>query len=153
MSDSIELRNRVPSLERWIAVFFVLVGAPLTFLGWTQSEELPALLAPVVQIGFPLFLIAVLWYAFVQRKRVDVVLAPGASLALIEERVWWWRRTRESPVVSVDLEMTEDIDGDPYGKLVLRMPDSELLTISEGTDLERLRTELSRVSDWIESRR
>ena len=153
MGDSIELHNRVPSLERWIAVFFVLVGTPLTYLGWTQPEELPELLAPVVQIGFPLFLIAVLWYAFVQRKRVEVVLAPEASLAVIEERVWWWSRSRESPVVSVDLEVTEDIDGDPYGKLVLRMPDSELLTVSEGTDLERLRTELANVSGWIDARR
>lgn len=151
MSEPIELRNNVPLLERWLAGFFLLVAAPLVYLGYVQSEELPDWIVPIVRVGFPLFLIAMLWYAFVQRRRVHVLLAPGSSVALIQERRLWIRSITESHVLGAELEIGEDIDGDPYGKLVLRLPSDDLLTVAEGTNIEALDVELHRVRTWIDT--
>ncbi len=151
MNDSIELQNNVPLLERWLAGFFVLVATPLIYLGWTQADELPGWIVPVIRVGFPLFLIAMFWYAFVQRKRVRVSLKPGSTVAWIEERRLWRRSITESRVLGAELEIGEDIDGDPYGKLVLALPDYKSLTAAEGTDITRLESDLARVRLWIEN--
>lgn len=132
VSEPIELQNNVPLLERWLAGFFVLAATPLIYLGYAQSDELPDWIVPIIRVGFPLFLIAMLWYAFVQRRRVHVVLTPGSSIARIEERRLWARSITESVVLSAELEIGEDIDGDPCGKLVLRLPSDELITVAEG---------------------
>ena len=151
MDGSIELRNNVPLLERWLAGFFVLVATPLIYLGWTQADELPEWIVPVIRVGFPLFLIAMVWYAFVQRKRVCVSLKAGSTVAWIEERHLWRRSITESRVLGAELEIEDDIDGEPYGKLVLALPDDESLTAAEGTDIIQLKSDLVRVRDWIQS--
>jgi hypothetical protein len=151
VTEPIVLRNDVPMLERLLAVFFVAVGAPLTYLGFTASDELPDLVVPAVQVGFPLFLVAVVWWAFVHRRRLLVILHPGDPVAVFEERVLLFTKRWSGAVVGVDIEMGEDIDGDPYGSLILRMADTEVVVAAEGNDIATLETQRSAVQEWLES--
>ena len=149
MTEPLVLRNDVPMLERLLAVFFVVAGGPLTYLGWTEPEELPDLVVPVVQVGLPLFLVAVLWWAFVHRRRLVVTLRPGGSVAVFEERVLFYTKRRPAHVVGADLEVGEDIDGDPYGSLVLHVAGAEDVIAAEGNDLDALSAQRRMVLDWL----
>lgn len=148
-SEPLVLRNDVPTLERLLALLFVMVGGPLTYLGWTQAEELPELVVPVVQIGLPLFVLAVGWRAFVHRRRLAVTFAAGDPLARFEERVLFVTRRWTAPVVGAEIEMSEDIDGDPYGSLVLHIRGTENVIAAEGNDIERLESQLADVVSWV----
>lgn len=153
MNEPIVLRNDVPIFERLLAVFFVVVGGPLAYLGWTEPEELPDLVVPVVQVGLPLFLVIVVRWAFVQRHRLVVWLQPDAPVAIVEDRVLFFTRRWSGSVVGADIEMGEDIDGDPYGSLVLRIADAEDVVAAEGNDIDALETQLKAVLEWIEGLR
>lgn len=153
MNEPITLRNDVPMLERLLAVFFVAVGGPLAYLGWTESEQLPDLVAPVVQVGLPLFLVAVVWWAFVQRHRLVVILQPDDSVAILRERVLFSTKQRTVSLTGADIELGEDIDGDRYGLLVLRLADGEAVVAAEGTDIEALEAQRLAVIEWLDSHR
>lgn len=147
--EPLVLRNDVPTLERLLALFFVAVGAPLTYLGWTQAQELPDLIVPVVQVGFPLFLVVVVWWAFVYRRRLTVTFVTGDPVARFEERVLIFTTRWTAPVVGADIEMGEDIDGDPYGSIVLRIHDAEDVVAAEGNDIDHLEAQLADVLSWL----
>ena len=151
VTEPIVLRNDVPMLERLLAIFFVAVGAPLTYLGFTQSEQLPELVVPVVQVGLPLFLVVFVWWAFARRRRVVVVLTPGDSVAVLEERVLFMTRRRTALVIGADIEMDTDIDGDPYGLLVLHIGEGQTVVAAEGNDIDTLEAQLQSVLDWLAS--
>lgn len=152
MNEPIVLRNDVPMLERLLAVFFAAVGGPLTYLGWTEPEALPDLVAPIVQIGLPLFLVVLVRWAFVQRHRLVVWLQPDEPVAVIEERVLFSTKRRTASVIGADIEMGEDIDGDAYGFLVLRLDGAEDVIAAEGNDIELLGRRLSDVEEWLRLR-
>lgn len=149
VNEPIVLRNDVPVLERLLAVFFVAVGGPLTYLAFTQSEELPDLVVPVVQIGLPLFLLTVVWWAFVHRRRLVVTLHPGDPVAVLEERVLFSTKRRTVSVLGADIEMGEDIEGDPYGALVLHTAGGEDVIAAEGIDIDALHAQRRMVLDWL----
>jgi hypothetical protein len=151
MTEPIVLRNDVPMLERLLALFFVAVGGALTYLGWTQPEELPDLLVPVVQVGLPFFLVVLVWWAFVYRHRLVVRLFPGDPVAVVEERVLFFTRRRTATVAGADIEMGEDIDGDPYGSLVLHVREGESVIAAEGNDLGALEDQRRAVLEWLDS--
>jgi hypothetical protein len=150
VNEPIVLRNDVPLLERLLAVFFLVVGGPLTYLVWSEPEELPDLVAPVVQVGLPLFLLVVMRWAFVQRHRVVVTLLPDDPVAVFEERVLFVTKRWSGSVVGVDIEMGEDIDGDPYGSLVLRVRDMDDVVAAEGNDIETLESHRREVLEWLD---
>ncbi len=151
MIEPVVLRNDVPMLERLLAVFFMVVGGPLTYLGWTEPEELPDLVVPVIQVGLPLFLVVLVWWAFVHRRRLLVRLHPGDPVAVVEERLLFFTRRRTAAVVGADIEMGEDIDGDPYGSLVLRVREGESVIAAEGNDIDALEEQRSSVLEWLDS--
>lgn len=148
-NEPLVLRNDVPTLERLLALLFVAVGAPLTYLGWTQAHELPDLIVPVVQIGFPLLVLVVVWWAFVYRRRLAVTFVRGDPGARFEERVLFFTRRWTARVIGADLEMGEDIDGDPYGSLVLYLHDTDDVIVAEGNDIDRLEGQLADVVSWL----
>ncbi len=150
MNEPIVLRNDVPMFERLLAVFFAVVGGPLTHLGWTEPEELPDLVVPVVRVGLPLFLVIVVRWAFVQRHRLVVWLQPDAPVAVVEERVLFSTKRWSGSVVGADIEMGEDIDGGPYGSLVLRIADAADVVAAEGNDIDALEAQLKAVLEWLE---
>jgi hypothetical protein len=149
MADSIVLKNDVPLLERLLAIFFVLVGTPLAYLGWSEPEGLPDVLVPIVQVGIPIVLIVLVWRAFAHRKRVRVTLAPGSRVAEVDERLLFSKKLRSVGVVGASIEMGEDIDGDPYGSLVLALSDGSALIASEGNDIDALNAQLAEVLGWL----
>jgi len=153
VNGPIVLRNDVPMFERLLAVFFVAVGGPLIYLGWTEPEELPDLVVPVVQVGLPLFLVIVVRWAFVQRHRLVVWLQPDDPTAVVEERVLLFTKRWSGSVVGANIEMGEDIDGDPYGSLVLRIADAEDVVAAEGTDIEALEAQLNAIREWLDGLR
>lgn len=150
MNEPIILRNDVPMFERLLAVFFAVVGGPLTYLGWTEPEELPDLVAPIVQIGLPLFLVVLVRWAFVQRHRLVVWLQPDDPVAVIEERLLFSTKRRTASVIGADIEMGEDIDGDAYGSLVLRVDGTEDIIAAEGNDIEALEAQRRAVLEWLD---
>ena len=151
MNEPIILRNDVPMLERLLAVFFVAVGGPLTYLGWTEPEELPDLVAPIVQIGLPLFFVVLVRWVFVQRHRLVVWLQPDDPVAVIEERLLFSTKRRTASVIGADIEMGEDIDGDAYGSLVLRVDGTGDVIAAEGNDIEALEAQRRAVLEWLDS--
>lgn len=118
-----------------------------------MAEELPEIAVPIVQVGLPLVLIVLVWRAFTHRKRVRVTLTPGSAVAEIAERRSFTTRHRSAEVVEASIEMGEDIDGDPYGSLVLAFSDGSDLTASEGDDIEALEASLADVRSWLDRRR
>jgi hypothetical protein len=151
MIEPLVLRNDVPMLERLLALLFVAVGGALTYLGWTQPEELPDLVVPVVQVGLPFFLVVLVWWAFVHRRRLVVTLHPGDPAAVVEERLLLFTRRRTASVVGADIEMGEDIDGDPYGSLVLQVREGESVVAAEGNDIDVLEEQRRSVLEWLDS--
>lgn len=151
MNEPVVLRNDVPMLERLLAVFFAAAGGPLTYLGWTEPEDLPDLVVPVVQIGLPLLLVVLVRWAFVQRDRLVVRLQPDGPVAVIEEHVLFSTRRWTAPVIGADVEMGEDIDGDAYGSLVLRLDGTEDVIAAEGSDIEALEAQHRAVLEWVDS--
>ncbi len=149
MNEPITLVNDVPMLERLVALLFLVVGAPLTYLVWTESGELPDILVPVVSVGLPILVLVVVWRAFMHRHRVRVTLYPGDSSVRVEERLLFSVRRSTVTVESAELEIGEDIDGDPYGSLVLHLAAGTDLVAAEGTDIEMLRRRLLEVQQWL----
>jgi hypothetical protein len=149
MAEPIEFQNDVPMLERGLALFFAAVGAPIVWLVWTEPDAIPWWAASLFGLGAPVFLVAYLWHTFVRRVRARVVLTPGSLTALVERRRLWHTTRGEATIIDASLDVRTDIDGDPYGRLNAHLADGTVLTLSEGTGVDRLRTELERVRAWM----
>jgi hypothetical protein len=139
-------RNDVPGLERLLVGFFVVVGAPLVGLVWTRFDQIPPWAGVLFGIGMPTVLV---YLASHLRRRVQVTLPHDSRLALVSERRLWRWETRTAGIAGIRLDVGEDIDGDPYGKLVADLGDGTSVTLSEGNDLERLEADLKGMRAWM----
>jgi hypothetical protein len=145
-AEDTTFRNDIPGLERLLVGFFIIVGGPIIGLVWTGFDQIPAWAGILFGLGMPVVLI----YLVSQlRRRVRVVLPHGAPLAVVSERRRWRWETRQVGIAAVRIDVGEDIDGDPYGKLEADFSDGTSVTITEGNDLERLEADLKRIRSWM----